>query len=167
MALLDCGELCGKICCCYKFPDDTEGGMELIPGEEAVFPLAAQWQRNRALTGEVYDYPPEWGGDAGCIQIRCVEPCPREQRPVNCRLFPFQILALKGQYYLVLAGSNQSYACPLLDRSDLINPEFVECARQAAGLLLEIPKFRELVDWDSAAAAEGGSLLSYRMMVKI
>lgn len=149
LALVDCGELCGKMCCCYMFPDETETGMELIPGEEDVFPLDAGWQCNRLLTGEIYDYPPEWGRASGCIQIRCTEPCPREQRPVNCRIFPFQVVAYEGQYYLALTGSNLKYSCPLLSRPELINPEFVEYARQAAVLLLEIPKFRQLVDWDS------------------
>ena len=50
---------------------------------------------------------------------------------------------------MALTGLNLKYSCPLLSRPELINPEFVECARKAARLLLEIPKFRQLVDWDS------------------
>lgn len=149
LALIDCGELCGKSCCCYKYPEETESGMELIPGEEAVFPLDSGWLRYRLLTGENYDYPPEWGSGSGCLQIRCTESCPREQRPVNCRLFPFQVGSVKGHYYLVLTGSGLEYTCPLVGRPDLINPDFVDCAKKAARLLLGIPRFKQLVDWDS------------------
>ena len=149
LALADCGELCGKICCCYKFPQDEEDGMELIPGEEAVFPIDSNWLQFRLLTGEAYEYPPEWGSDSGCLQVRCTAPCPRDKRPVNCRLFPFQVCSIRGQYYLILTGSGLGYSCPLVVRPDLVNPDFVDCARQAAKLLLGIPKYRQLVDWDS------------------
>ena len=73
---LHCGELCGKTCCCYIMPEDPEAGVELLPGEEEVFPLEAGWHKPRFLPGSLYDYPPEWGR-TGCIQVRCLEPCYR------------------------------------------------------------------------------------------
>lgn len=149
LALVDCGTLCGKRCCCYNFPQDTGSGMELIPGEEGLFPLDAGWHQWAWLTGEIYDYPSEWGTDAGCYQIRCKEPCPREQRPVNCRLFPFQVYFSEGRYYLILTEAVCNYECPLIRQPELINPGFIEFAKEAAKLLLQIPKFKQLVEWDS------------------
>ncbi len=86
----DCGELCGKTCCCYTAPDDTESGMELFPGEEEVFRIEAGWHKPRFLPGTLYEYPPDWGERTGLFQIRCQEPCPRHERPVACRLSQFQ-----------------------------------------------------------------------------
>ncbi len=147
----DCGKLCGKICCCYIVPEEEEAGMELLPGEEEIFPLEADWLKPRFLSGAMYEYPPEWGQHAGCFQIRCIKPCPRHERPVNCRLFPLKFFREKENYYLILAKDTESYNCPLLERPELINPEFIDSAKKAASLLLSIPKFRQLVDWDSAA----------------
>lgn len=145
----DCGEYCGKACCCYTVPDDMESGMELLPGEDEIFPLESEWLKPCFLTGSLYEYPPEWGTHTGCIQIRCLQPCPREERPVNCRLFPLTVYVEKGRYYLIVAEGLTDYSCQLINRPDLINPEFLNSARKAAILLLEIPKFRQLVYWDS------------------
>lgn len=145
----DCGEYCGKACCCYTVPDDTEAGMELLPGEEEIFPLESEWLKPRFLTGSLYDYPPEWGSNTGCIQIRCLRPCPRGERPVNCRLFPLTVYAENDRYYLIVAEGLTEYSCRLIEEPELINPEFITSAKEAADLLLGIPKFRQLVDWDS------------------
>ena len=147
LAETDCGELCGKLCCCYMVPEDQEEGVELLPGEEEVFPLEAGWHKPGFLPGSMYEYPPEWGR-AGCVQIRCLEPCPRGERPVNCRLFPFQIYTREGRYYLVLIGAGY-YNCPLTSRPELLNKAFIETAKEAAGLLLSITKVRQLIDFDS------------------
>lgn len=146
----DCGKLCGKICCCYMVLDEEEAGMELLPGEEEVFPLEAEWLKPRFLSGTMYEYPPEWGQNAGCFQIRCIKPCPRHERPVNCRLFPLKIYREKENYCMILDADSGLYNCPLAERPELINPEFIDAVREAALLLLTIPKFRQLVDWDSA-----------------
>lgn len=145
----DCGKLCGKICCCYTDSDDHEAGMELLPGEEEVFDLEAPWHKPRFLSGSVYNYPPKWGDRSGLFQIRCLEPCPRDKRPVNCRLFPFRPYFLQGNYYLILTGKDLLYGCPLISKPGLIKPEFVQNARSACVKLLTMPRFRELVDWDS------------------
>lgn len=146
----DCGKYCGKICCCYIVAGEEESGMELLPGEEEVFPVEAQWVKPRFLSGAMYDFPPEWGQRSGCIQIRCLMPCVRHQRPVNCRLFPFSIYSENKKYYLALIEENNGYKCPLVQNPNSINPTFIRSAKEAAGLLLEIPKLKQLVDWDSA-----------------
>lgn len=150
LAETDCGKLCGKVCCCYIVPQEEDAGMELIPGEEEVFPLEANWLKPRFLSGNMYEYPPDWGQNAGCFQIRCIKPCPRNERPANCRLFPLRIVHQGEDYYLITDSDTGSYNCPLTVRPELINPNFVESAKEAARILLTIPKFRQLVDWDSA-----------------
>lgn len=145
----DCGEYCGKACCCYTVPHDTEAGMELLPGEEEIFPLESEWLKPRFLPGSLYDYPPEWGTHTGCIQIRCLRPCPRGERPANCRLFPLSVYGEEDNYYLIVAEGLTEYSCQLINHPELINPEFIKSAGEAAFLLLGIPKFRQLVDWDS------------------
>ncbi len=149
-AQIDCGELCDRRCCCYNVPEDKEAGMELVPGEETVFPITAAWHRTRFLPATEYDYPAAWSAGKGLWQIRCVQPCPRNERPIACRIFPFQVYREKGVYYLGLIGSHGYYDCPLGEKTALVNPEFIQAAREAAGLLLQIPEYKELVDWDSA-----------------
>lgn len=156
MAGIDCGKLCGKVCCCYIVPEEEEAGMELLPGEEEVFPLEADWLKPRFLSGNMYEYPTEWGPNAGCFQIRCIKPCPRHERPVNCRMFPLKIYHQGENYYLIPETDSGSYSCPLAERPELINPDFIDSAKEAALLLLTVPKFRQLVDWDSAEINPAG-----------
>lgn len=149
LADFDCGDLCGKLCCCYLAAGDDESGVELLPGEEDNFPLEAEWHKPRFLSQSLYEYPPDWIGRSGLFQIKCLKACPREKRPVNCRLFPFQLYREGDGYYLALIGAGCQYICALIEKPELINQKFVESVKEAAALLLEIPEVRQLVDWDS------------------
>lgn len=151
VAKINCGELCGKACCCYIDPSDTESGMEIFPGEEEVFPIEASWHQPRFLKSSMYNYPAAWGLNSGMFQIRCTEPCPRHERPINCRMAPFQMYCEDGRYYLAVIQGVLSYNCPLVEKLELLNPEFVESAREAGRLLLTIPRVKELVVWDSVS----------------
>ena len=63
----DCGRLCGAACC--QTDEDGQGGVELLPGEEALL-KGIDW-------GEIKD---------GLLQ--CNAPCEREKRPLMCRNIP-------------------------------------------------------------------------------
>jgi len=73
---LDCGELCGKRCCSGTDND----GMLLFPGEEYLYQNKG-WcsikETNIALS------------DGYQIKLLvCRGTCPREERPLSCRIFP-------------------------------------------------------------------------------
>jgi len=71
----DCGQYCDHACC-YS-DEDGLGGVYLFPGEE-VFYENADWCRIEDT---------QMMGKPARIMY-CLGPCPRDNRPLGCRIFP-------------------------------------------------------------------------------
>jgi len=151
----DCGTLCDKRCCKtfahpQALPENQDHGMELYPGEELI--LAAElkkrkWLTYRFLNGWEYDLPPSWSKEEGVYFVGCTSPCPREYRPLRCRVFPYKpVLKPSGRIVLRLESGAPNY-CPLSEAQ--LDPEARKKLQAAIELLATIPKVRELLWWDA------------------
>ena len=129
----DCGELCGKACC--SADEDGQGGMLLFPGEEEL--CAGDWC-------EINDAP------AGRI-LTCLEPCPRDKRPLACRIFPLSPVFSKGSW-TVRMDARARVMCPLVRYGVKgLNREFALAVRDAIRLIASTPEGEKfLQDWQAA-----------------
>lgn len=151
----DCGTLCDKRCCrtfaCTGATgNDQDYGMELYPGEELFLAdelKQKNWLNWRFLRSGEYHLPANWEPDAGVYFVGCVRPCPRERRPLQCRLFPYKpVLKANGRVRLVLDKGPGNY-CPLTEEQ--LDEQAREQLEKAIELLGTIPKVRELLWWDA------------------
>ena len=118
----DCGRLCDCACC----QGDEEEGMLLFPGEGMLYAGCG--------FGRILEAPFELESDGLFV---CRTWCPRQDRPLACRLFP---LFLRHPYTapeLILDPRSRSI-CPLYrSGTQGLQPAFLEAARAAYALLLE------------------------------
>lgn len=141
----DCGELCGRLCC---RPRDPDLGIYLFPGEETMFTRREPWLTWTEQEAQDYDFPPTWRGTV--YFVRCTGSCPRENRPLQCRFFPLTAHYLPdGSLALIWETLFLPYRCPLLSRQFPLQNDFVVAAARAWELLIEDPRVRDLVLWDS------------------
>nr|WP_162990806.1 hypothetical protein [Maliibacterium massiliense] len=111
--LTDCGALCGHACC-QGGPHD---GMPLFPGEKARF-AGADWCR-------VFTQ-----GDMDILV--CEGACPRDMRPLFCRLFPAMVYTNGTRMRLRLNPLARG-VCPLAqEHLRALDPAFLEACRLAA-----------------------------------
>ncbi len=122
----DCGALCAAACC--QTDEDGQGGVSLFPGEAALYEGAA-WAR-------VEDGVLTCGGR-----------CPREMRPLGCRIFPLTPYRKKGGA-LALRVDRRAFAmCPLAPAGTrALDPVFVRTARSALELIDQTHEGREFID---------------------
>lgn len=118
----DCGALCGAACC--KDSDDGEVlGMELFPGEKALYASKADWYK-------LYPAP------GSCVFV-CKTFCPREQRPLACRIFPLAPYVKNGRL-IVRMDPRSAPVCPLFAHGKRgLDPAFVKTVTEAMTLLWE------------------------------
>lgn len=136
----DCGRLCGKKCCSLR----GEGGLGvyLFPGEEKVFGPEGPWFRVVGSPGEVGHFT----GPRPFL-LDCRGKCPRDRRPLACRLFPLAPrLDREGSLELIL-DPDALFICPLvkLDDPGALEPAFREGVRRVWLDLLEDRAVRENV----------------------
>lgn len=119
----DCGALCGAACC--QADEDGQGGVHLFPGE-------------RALLGDI-----TWGevvpsGELGGAEmLLCHGPCPRDRRPLGCRLFPLTPIR-RGGAWTVRLDRRAWAVCPLMPSGMRgLSGDFVEACGKAVQLLGE------------------------------
>lgn len=121
----DCGRLCGGACC----QGDEETGMLLFPGEEALY---AGCTFGRVLPADF-----SLGGHAASLFV-CRGSCPRESRPLACRLFPLFLTFSGGGVSRIRLDTRARFLCPLCDYGlQALDPAFVSAARRAYDVLLE------------------------------
>ena len=129
----DCGDMCGKACCS---PDeDGQGGMLLFPGERSL--CEGEWNRIEET-------------DGGDILV-CVSPCPREARPLACRIFPLTPVFSRG-VWTVRMDARARRMCPLV-RSGVkgLSREFALAVREALRLIAACPEGEKFLrDWQAA-----------------
>lgn len=98
----DCGLLCGQACCA---PDEEgQGGMMLFPGESALYQNVS-WAALETAHTPVGDF----------VCLKCDGRCPREARPLACRIFPLSpYFNASGE--LGLRMDQRAWAmCPLME----------------------------------------------------
>ncbi len=147
----DCGELCDKKCC---IDWEEEVGMYLLPGEEIMFSGQEDWLVFEKHSTEDYEFPPEWEGEF--FFVRCIKPCPRDQRPFECRTFPLiPYFNQKTNSFDLRLNPNGIMICPLVKYSKIeeLNPEFVKNVRKAWSILLTDPMIKQDIihksnEWD-------------------
>jgi len=132
----DCGRLCNKKCC----EGDRDGdGMYLFAGEEALYDPAPEW----AEISET-DFFYSEGRCAGLIS--CDGVCPREERPLACRIFPLTpYLDEEGNFFVIIDPRARGM-CPMavLRLSDF-DPRFVRAVERVGKLLMKNSRTREFL----------------------
>ena len=127
----DCGRVCGAACCA---PDeDGQGGMLLLPGEEALYdPLPEGFRLSR-----------DGGVLPGLTLLTCEGRCARGARPYACRVFPLTpVLTEKGE--LRVRVDPRAFAvCPLSEQGVRgMNPAFARAVLEGARVLCQFEPFR-------------------------
>lgn len=119
----DCGLACGAVCC----TDKTGEGMELFPYEKDILNCVAGFS---ITDGEV-------------PLLSCTGRCPRDMRPLACRIYPLFPLVVndEGEEKIrVIYDPRASRACPLATERVRLNRRFVRAVRRAGKYLLKDEK---------------------------
>lgn len=120
----DCGRLCAGACCA----GDSQTGMLLFPGEAQLY-AACTFGRVIPAHFSLADQPAQL--------FVCGGSCPREERPLACRLFPLFLRTRPDGTARVTLDPRAAAVCPLCDYGiDALHGEFVQAARQAYDALL-------------------------------
>ncbi|MBQ3053837.1 MAG: hypothetical protein IJC89_02905 [Clostridia bacterium] len=113
----DCGKLCGSACC--EGEEDT--GMYLFPGEKHLYNKEKGWLKIIKSDFEYSD------GKFADILV-CKSSCPRDKRPLSCRIFP--LLPYVNEYgeVSVKLDPRGKSVCPIVkaDLMEELNSEFVK-----------------------------------------
>jgi len=131
----DCGRVCGTACCA---PDeDGQGGMLLLPGEEALYaPLPPGF----CLTRNDDVLP-------GMGLLTCSGRCDRALRPLSCRMFPLTpvIRRTEGRSVLQIIMDPRAFSvCPLAEGGLRgVDSAFCAAVRESARLLCRCAEHRE------------------------
>ena len=140
----DCGDLCGAACCVE--PEDGEIiGMALFPGEKALYENKSEWYKI------YYDFR---GKNPVLV---CKGECPREQRPLACRIFPLTPYSKNGKLSVKM-DARSAEMCPLYrHRKKGLQREFVQKVEEAAQTLWQSESIRRFIESTSAEidAAQG------------
>ena len=121
----NCGTLCGAACC----QGDQETGMILFPDEEKLYEGCA--------FGHILPANYRIGQHRAQIFV-CNGSCPREMRPLACRLFPLFLRFENGSPRVRL--DPRADMCPLLDFGlNGLRKSFVSAAETAYNCLLADP----------------------------
>jgi hypothetical protein len=126
----DCGAICQAACC--RPDEDGQGGVTLFPGEEALY-ADADWARvERGV-------------------LTCEGRCPRDMRPLGCRIFPLTPHREKDGTLHVRVDRRAFAMCPLAPHGvRALNPAFVRAVQDALCLVDDLPEGREFLnEWIS------------------
>lgn len=120
----DCGRLCGGACCA----GDAQTGMLLFPREERLY--------ERCAFARVVPARFSLGGAPGRLLV-CEGRCPREERPLACRLFPLFLRFTPDGGTRVMLDRRSAGVCPLAGYGmEALATGFVQAAREAYDALL-------------------------------
>ena len=121
----DCGAVCGAACC--QPDEDGRGGMILFPGEEALYDPCPAWATLAETPIEIQGRP--------LLFLACDGRCPRDSRPLACRIFPLTFTAV-GQGVAVALDARAWPVCPLMPSGmNGLSGAFAAAVRAAAGVL--------------------------------
>lgn len=133
----NCGKLCGAACC--QPEEDGENGMLLFPYEEKLY--------RQPIPGFPFHLREDDTLVKGGWRLVCQGICPREARPLACRLFPLRIqIVYEGQGENTRGRAQvdpRAWAlCPLPREGkgqalSAFSPGFVQAVEAAGDLLLQ------------------------------
>lgn len=132
----DCGRLCGAACCSAE-ADSAASGMYLFPGEEGLYGPDDAWARV---------LPTDWivGGRPVPLLV-CEGSCPRDRRPLACRLFPLAARRV-GEGFTLRLDPRGWPVCPLMPHGvAALDPAFAAAARAALTALWDQPEHRSFL----------------------
>lgn len=134
---MNCGRLCGGACC--QDDETGENGMLLFPGEEALYA--------RPIEGFPFRLADDDTLFPGGKRLICQGHCPREHRPLACRLFPLRVRISAGRAAAEI-DPRAWCVCPLLEQGGLraMSGAFVEAVEKAGNLLLADPTQRAALE---------------------
>ncbi len=149
----DCGTLCGGACC----KGSGEEGMLLFPHEELMYascPDGFTIRDSNITLASGYHVK----------FLTCRGQCPRNQRPLSCRIFPVIPYIGEDQILEFVPDLRGAAVCPLLFQGDQeIRPEFIDDLYAAFKTLLrddDVLEFITLLSRENDALAEAyGKLL--------
>lgn len=120
----DCGGLCGKKCCSLK--EEVGRGVLLFPGEEAMFTGEAAWCAVEEFSPGAENFT------GGSYILNCRGTCPREKRPLACRLFPMVPYLGRQGGLEIIADPDALFICPLvrLNETGALEAQFLEGVRR-------------------------------------
>jgi len=122
----DCGAICGAACC--QPDEDGRGGMLLFPGEEPLYDPCPDW-------ASLSETPIVIHGKQ-LLFLTCGGRCPREDRPLACRVFPLAPTAQR-QRATVALDIRAWPVCPLMQSGmGGLSRAFIAAGQSAAELLL-------------------------------
>lgn len=132
----DCGKLCENACC--KEQDEEISGMLLFPGEDALYAGQETWM-------EIYESDLPFDGLSVPLFV-CKLPCPRNLRPLSCRIFPlFPYLQSDGTIRVGIDIRARNL-CPLAEHGvEGLSKEFADTVKKAAELLLPFERQRRFL----------------------
>jgi len=157
----DCGDLCGKSCCKGL---DEKAGMYLFPGEEALFSPDEDWLTLEWHLVSEREFCPSWEGRIESVGfVICRGTCPREQRPLACRLFPLVAepspaasrkdpgAGIPGISLDVSLDTGSAVLCPIAryTRIEHLDAGFVQACREVYSLLAQDPLVLDDFLWQS------------------
>ncbi len=130
----DCGRLCGGACC---QPDETgENGMLLFPFEDSYYA--------KPIEGFAFHLADDNALFQGGKRLVCEGACPREHRPLACRLFPLRIRVETdetGERTRAVAELDPRAwcVCPLLEQGGMraLSQDFVAAVEVAGNALCQ------------------------------
>lgn len=130
---LDCGRLCGGACC---QPDEGgENGMLLYPFEERLYRKPIEGFAFRLIDDDTLY--------KGGKRLVCEGACPREHRPLACRVFPLRMKLEcdpDGSHTRVVAelDPRARAVCPLPKEGGMraMRPEFAQAVTDAGNALV-------------------------------
>lgn len=128
----DCGRLCEAACC--QADETGQNGMLLYPFEHKLY--------EKPIEGFSYTLHRDDALFRGGYRLVCEGACPREHRPLACRMFPLRVrLALDegtGETACEAEPDPRAWAvCPLLEAGGLraMRSGFADAVREAGALL--------------------------------
>ena len=114
----DCGALCGGVCCKGGRGD----GMLLFPGEKEYFDGKAGFT---VIHDDRY----------GCDAAVCSGFCDRSERPLSCRIFPYQFYVSGSGKVTVAADVRALGHCPLTEPDTAVSRTFLRRLRMCAKIV--------------------------------
>ena len=134
----DCGDYCNNACC--QSDQDGQGGMLLFPGEEGLY-ANSNWAHVSSL--ETLMPRRRWN------LLTCAGTCPRNERPLACRIFPLSFSIDAGDAIALHLDRRAWALCPLMNHGlDGLSPAFVDSVHKALKLIAQTPEgVAFLRDW--------------------
>ena len=154
----DCGQLCAAACCSCGGDGsgedslDFDMGIYLLPGEEKLFTMKEDWLKWNVEYAEDFEFPASWFGKVYFVRCKTPPHCPREMRPLQCRIYPLApYLTEQGKLELILSPAEVPYRCPLIAEKIPLQDSFVKATHTVWKHLIRDPLIYDLVEMDSKA----------------